>query len=119
MLQNSAGNGRGGNTVGGTAKRVQSDIDSATYNLTSEQLVELLHPALQKLGLGIVLAEGHIGKLGLLFLHLKKPSLNGVLDDEFYRSDRTCLPESMLSDKHEHKFLSKIAREIRTIRSTA
>ena len=104
MLQNSAGNGRGGNTVGGTAKRVQSDIDSATYNLTSEQLVELLHPALQKLGLGIVLAEGHIGKLGLLFLHLKKPSLNGVLDDEFYRSDRTCLPESMLSDKHEHNF---------------
>ena len=37
--------------------------DKGGWNLTTEQSVELLHAALMHLGLGEVLAKGHVGQL--------------------------------------------------------
>lgn len=74
----------------------------------SEELVELLDAALQELGFRKVLAEGHVGQLGLLPLDLKKTRLNGVLDDELDRGDRTSLPESVLRINQFSSSMSQI-----------
>ena len=64
--------------------------------LTTEKLSEFFHSALHQVLLAEVMAQGHVGQLRLLFLYLKQARFNGILDDQLYSGDWSCLTETML-----------------------
>ena len=56
------------------------------------------------LGLGEVLAKGHVGQLRLLLLNFEKTSFDGVFDDELDGGNGAFLAETMLEGgDHEDK----------------
>lgn len=64
--------------------------------LTAEKLSEFLHSALHQVMLAEVVAQGHVGQLCLLFLHLKQARFDGVLNDQLNRGHGSGLTKTVL-----------------------